>query len=254
MISFPSSSWQSSLIQKTTSRRPRDDADPSHGRAVTSITPRLYLTDYYTARTPGKLASLGITHIVSAIEFDITDIFPPHIQVLHVPVRDAAEEQICRWFDPVVKFMKEALDKEDTKVLVHCFQGISRSPILICAYLVATTPMHALETIKHVQAKRGIVAPNIGFRRQLVIWGRKFEEAKIRADEEHRRKRHSIGGVSGLLAKLVKRSKSAPIPAAPLVLHGDLQEISRESSKVTSLMEAKTEGLEILRKAKGADN
>jgi atypical dual specificity phosphatase len=119
MISFPSTSWQSSLIQQTTSRRPRDDADLSHGRAATAITPRLYLTDYYTARTPGNLARLGITHVVSAIEFDITGVFPPHVQVLHVPVRDSAEEQIFRWFDPVVEFIKEALNKEDAKVLVR---------------------------------------------------------------------------------------------------------------------------------------
>lgn len=253
MISFPSTSWQSSLIQKTTSRRPRNDEDPSHGRAATAITPRLYLTDYHTARTPGNLARLGVTHVVSAIDFDITDVFPPHVQVFHVPVRDLAEEQICGWFDPVVEFIKEALDKEDTKVLVHCFQGISRSPILICAYLVATTPMHALETIKHVQAKRGIVAPNIGFRRQLIIWGRQFEEAKIRADQEHRRKR-SIGGVSELLAKLMKRSKSAPIPAAPLLVHEGRQEMSVEGSQVASLMEAKAAALEALRKTKEADN
>jgi atypical dual specificity phosphatase len=168
-------------------------------------------------------------------------------------VRDSAEEQIFRWFDPVVEFIKEALNKEDAKVLVHCFQGISRSPILICAYLIATTPMHALETITHVQAKRGIVAPNIGFRRQLIIWGRQFEEAKIRADEEHRKKRRSIGGVSELLAKIVKRSKSAPMPEAPLVVHGD-QGISNEGSKAASLMKAKTVGLEALRKTKESGN
>ncbi|KAG2747271.1 phosphatases II [Suillus brevipes Sb2] len=253
MISFPSTSWQSSLIQRTTSRRPRNDADPSHGRAATAITARLYLTDFHTACTPGNLARLGITHVVSAIEFDTTSVFPPHIHVLHVPVRDSAEEQICGWFDPVVKFIKEALDNEDAKVLVHCFQGISRSPILICAYLVATTPMRALESIEHVQAKRGIVAPNIGFRRQLVIWGRQFEEAKIRADEE-RRKRRNMGGVSVLLAKIVKRSKSAPMPAAPLVVHGDQQEMSIDGSKVASLMATKTVALETLRATKEADN
>ncbi|KAG1726086.1 protein-tyrosine phosphatase-like protein [Suillus paluster] len=248
MISFPSNSWQSSFIQKKTSRRPRNDNDPSHGRAATAITPRLYLTDLYTARLPGNLTRLGITHIVSAIDFDITDVFPRHVQVLHVPVRDSADVQICEWFDPVVKFIKEALDKEDTKVLVHCFQGISRSPILICAYLVATTPMRALDSIEHVQAKRGIVCPNIGFRRQLIIWGRQFEEVKIRAEEERRRKRRSISGVTEVLAKMVRRSKSAPVPApAPLE---DLEEMSIEGTKVASLMEAKTVALGTFRKTK----
>ena len=119
MISFPSTSWQSSLIQKTTSRRPKNDADILHGRVATAITPRLYLTDYHTARTPGKLADLGVTHVVSAIDFSIAGVFPPHVQVLHVPVRDADEVNISEWFDPVVEFIKEALDKEDTRVLVR---------------------------------------------------------------------------------------------------------------------------------------
>jgi atypical dual specificity phosphatase len=113
--------------------------------------------------------------------------------------------------------------------------------------------MRALETIEHVQAKRGIVAPNIGFRRQLVIWGRQFEEAKIRANEE-RRKRRNMGGVSELLAKIVKRSKSAPMHAASLVVHGDQQEMSIDGSKVASLMATKTVALETLRTTKEADN
>jgi len=118
MISFPSTSWQSSLIQKTT-RRSKNNDDLLHGRTATAITPRLYLTDYHTARAPGKLTRLGITHVVSAIDFDITGVFPPQVQVMHVPVRDSVEEQICEWFDRVVEFIKEALDKEDTKVLVR---------------------------------------------------------------------------------------------------------------------------------------
>ncbi|OJA21558.1 hypothetical protein AZE42_03247 [Rhizopogon vesiculosus] len=245
MISFPSTSWQSSLIRKTTSRRSsKNDADLLHGRAASAITPRLYLTDYHTARTPGKLARLGVTHVVSAIDFDITGMFPPQVQVLHVPVRDTVEEQICEWFDCVVEFIKEALDKEDTKVLVHCFQGISRSPILICAYLVATTPMHPLESIKHVQAKRGIVSPNLGFRKQLVIWGSQFEEDKIRAEMERRRKRRSMGGVAEVLAKMVKRSKSTSGPAAPVVNHKQLPEMSTESVKAACL--TKTVALDTL--------
>jgi len=220
--------------------------DPLHGRAATAITPRLYLTDYHTARTPGKLARLGVTHVVSAIDFNITGVFPPQVQVLHVPVRDSVEVQICEWFDPVVEFIKEALDKEDTKVLVHCFQGISRSPILICAYLVATTSMCPLESIKHVQAKRGIVAPNLGFRKQLIIWGRRFEEAKIQAEQERRRKKRSIGGVAEVLAKVIKRSKSPSGPAAPVAVHGN----SPEMSIVKAVHLTKTVALDVLKKTK----
>lgn len=65
---------------------------------------------------------------------------------------------------------------------VHCAQGISRSPILVCAYLVATTPMCALEAIEFVQAKRHVVSPNLAFRRQLAQWGEQFDEKGKRTD------------------------------------------------------------------------
>ena len=84
--------------------------------------------------------------------------------------------------------------------------------------------MRALESIKHVQAKRGIVAPNLGFRQQLVIWGRQFEEAKIQAEGERRRKRRSIGGVAQVLTKMVKRAKSTG--SAPPLVHEGLQQMS----------------------------
>ncbi|SRR5216683_5114752 len=45
--------------------------------------------------------------------------------------------------------------------------GISRSATVICAYLIATTRMTADEALAAVRARRGIVCPNAGFRRQL---------------------------------------------------------------------------------------
>ncbi len=45
--------------------------------------------------------------------------------------------------------------------------GVSRSTTVVCAYLVATTNVTAAEAIAHVQSIRGVVDPNLGFRRQL---------------------------------------------------------------------------------------
>jgi atypical dual specificity phosphatase len=119
MISFPASSWQSSLIQKTTSRRPRNSSDDTHGRVVSTITPRLYLSDLYTARAAGNLKRLGITHIVSAIEVDVRKDFGDKVTVMHVPIRDDASADIAQWFDKVVKFIQDALNADEShKVLV----------------------------------------------------------------------------------------------------------------------------------------
>lgn len=57
-------------------------------------------------------------------------------------------------------------------------QGISRSATVVCAYLVATTDMTAIESIAHVQSIRGIVCPNIGFRRQLEEYSVQYMKLK----------------------------------------------------------------------------
>jgi hypothetical protein len=65
--------------------------------------------------------------------------------------------------------------------------GISRSATVVCAYLVATAKMTSDEALVAVQAKRGIVCPNIGFRSQLEQYadqlhgGRSTRPAKLEA-------------------------------------------------------------------------
>jgi len=205
MISFPTSSWQHALVRKATRRHPRNNTD---GGVASSITPRLYLSDLHTARTAGNLERLGITHVVSALEVDVRKDFGNSVTVMHVPILDSTHVDITPWFDKVVRFIQDALDADEkNKVLVHCFQGISRSTTLVCAYLVATTPMRATEAIAHVQSKRGIAAPNLGFRRQLVAWGRQFDDAKAKAAQERRRETKSMRVFGDTLNKWMAKAR-----------------------------------------------
>jgi atypical dual specificity phosphatase len=55
-------------------------------------------------------------------------------------------------------------------VLVHCLAGMSRSASIVCAYLLATTPMNTEETINFVRKRRRIIQPNYGFVKQLKSW------------------------------------------------------------------------------------
>jgi len=56
--------------------------------------------------------------------------------------------------------------------------GASRSPTVVCAYLVATTSMTASETLTHVRSLRRIVRPNEGFCQQLEKYGTQFVKDK----------------------------------------------------------------------------
>jgi atypical dual specificity phosphatase len=188
MLSFPAQRWQKVL----------SSVKSSGTLGVASlITPRLYLSDYGTARNSKKLEELGITHIISVIECrpDLPEVIP-QTQRFHLPLPDTPEANIVEHLDATTAFIKAALEENETnKVLVsnqsgssltcsfiywqvHCMQGISRSATVVCAYLIATTNLNAGESIAHVQSLRGIVCPNLGFRKQLEEYAKRYVEDK----------------------------------------------------------------------------
>ncbi|EIW79104.1 phosphatases II [Coniophora puteana RWD-64-598 SS2] len=180
MTSFPAASWQAALLTKQTGGR-AIVGDPSYGRAATRIQNRLYLSDYWTARDAQQLRKLGITHIISLLECipELKD--HEDIKKLHIAIQDTPEADILQYLDTTTVFIKDALaENEQNKVLVHCFQGISRSATVVCAYLLATTTMVPSEAVAYVRSKRGIVSPNAGFKKQLVTYSQRFDEQRER--------------------------------------------------------------------------
>jgi protein-tyrosine phosphatase len=88
---------------------------------------------------------------------------------------------------------------------VHCFQGISRSATVVCAYLIATKRMLGVESIEFVQAKRGIVCPNNGFRQQLVTYSHRFTA------ENRKREGRGVFKLSEGIADRIRIFKSATV-------------------------------------------
>lgn len=80
------------------------------------------------------------------------------------------------WYIPIHVTPSSAEQLEQ----VHCFLGVSRSASVVCAYLVATEGLIPADSIAYVQSKRGIVAPNTGFRRQLEVYGAGFVGMKAK--------------------------------------------------------------------------
>ncbi|KAF9269078.1 phosphatases II [Marasmius fiardii PR-910] len=135
------------------------------------ITPQLYLSDYLTAHDSSELSRLGITHVISVLEFDvhIPDSIPEENK-MHIRIADRPESDILIHLERTTEFIRAAVEDKNNRVLVHCFQGVSRSATVVCAYLVATSGMRATQSIGFVQSKRKIVCPNNGFRQQLEMY------------------------------------------------------------------------------------
>ncbi|KAH9022704.1 protein-tyrosine phosphatase-like protein, partial [Lactarius hengduanensis] len=71
---------------------------------------------------------------------------------LHIPLSDSSDQDILAHLPTTTPFIRDALaESPDSRVMVHCLMGISRSATVVCAYLVATarvTPHEALMAVK----------------------------------------------------------------------------------------------------------
>ncbi|RDX51222.1 phosphatases II [Lentinus brumalis] len=138
------------------------------------ILPRLWLSGLYTAVDEEQLIALGVTHIVSMIEYRPK--YPPSLKLkkLHIPIQDVEGADILQHLDVTTAFITSALEDKRNTVLVHCAMGISRSATVVCAYLIAAHAMPPHEALEFVISKREIVWPNPAFQRQLQMYAARF--------------------------------------------------------------------------------
>ncbi|KAA1472971.1 phosphatases II, partial [Dentipellis sp. KUC8613] len=151
------------LRQLCTQPHPSEDFLPQ----ASEILPGLYLSDMYTATNPAVLARLGVTHLVS-VQRDAPP--TPALAHLRVPLDDARGADLQSVLAPAVLWIERARRRGGT-VLVHCVWGMSRSPALVIAFLMAAHRMPLGRAWAHVRARRAVARPNAGFVRQLAAYG-----------------------------------------------------------------------------------
>jgi len=135
---------------------------------ATEIVPRLFLADLYTASNPTTLRQLKVTHIVSVMPGEID--LPPWDPAFHLqlPVEDMPFVEIIPFLRDAVYWITRALASHpEARVVVHCFQGISRSTTFVVAYLIASRAWSVSQALAHIKARRPIAEPNFGFVSQL---------------------------------------------------------------------------------------
>ena len=146
------------------------------------IISNLYIGDYMNSQDETLLSHLGISVIVNVSQnlpnvfetltdnaqpvnfFDSTPYRPKY---LRIPLNDDLLSSITTNLKEILTFLQSALDN-GSKVLVHCYAGISRSPSIVIAYLMSTKRIPFKEALAMVSAKRSIIEPNLGFTCQLL--------------------------------------------------------------------------------------
>lgn len=156
--------------------------DLSHPRKADQIQPGLYLGDLLSAKDLTSLETKRITHVLTVCRCpELT--YPPSLKIDHkvIGVADARDEDLLDHFKDCWRYVRDALDGGG-RVLIHCEQGISRSPTVLAAYLMREERMHPVAAIKYIRKFRPIIDPNPGFREQLDVWGNCRGELAGQAD------------------------------------------------------------------------
>lgn len=139
------------------------------------VYPGIYIGDKHTALCTHTLKDIGITHVLNAAQGNehckgFVNTNPTYYKSVGIdykgfPAIDMLSFDLSQYFTEAANFIESAL-LSNGKVLVHCYQGISRSATLVLAFLMLKCEMTAQEAIKTVRSKREII-PNNSFLRQL---------------------------------------------------------------------------------------
>lgn len=101
-------------------------AHATASKTPSQILPRLYLSSYNVATDEAQLLALGVTHVISVMEW------PPQydsdaIKTLHINVEDTFRTDILKHLDVTTAYIKEALEENETnKVLVRIQASLRR--------------------------------------------------------------------------------------------------------------------------------
>ncbi|MFT7818285.1 inactive dual specificity phosphatase 27, partial [Arapaima gigas] len=138
---------------------------------VDEVWPNIFIGEQSVAVNKSRLKRLGITHILNAAHgtgvYTGPDFYAGmNIQYMGIEVDDFPDADISPHLRSAAEFLDEALLTHRGKVFVGSVMGVSRSAVLVAAYLMIFHHMTIMEALLTVRKKRAI-NPNEGFLKQL---------------------------------------------------------------------------------------
>ena len=128
----------------------------------------LYLSNYKAASDINLLKKLDIKYIINCSGDDCNNVASNFINYLTLNLKDNTNENIECIFYLCYDFIHKC-KMENKKILIHCYQGISRSVSIVISYLMINNRINCDEAFNFVKKKRLIANPNLGFLLQLTI-------------------------------------------------------------------------------------
>ncbi|XP_032434540.1 LOW QUALITY PROTEIN: protein phosphatase Slingshot homolog 1 [Xiphophorus hellerii] len=145
---------------------------------ATLIFDHVYLGSEWNASNLEELQETGVGYILNVTR-EIDNFFPGTFCYHNIRVYDEeATDLLAHWNDTYNFIMKAK--KNDSKCLVHCKMGVSRSASTVIAYAMKECGWSLEKAYNFVKQKRNITRPNAGFMRQLAEYEGILDASKQR--------------------------------------------------------------------------
>jgi protein-tyrosine phosphatase len=149
---------------------------------MTKIMPHLYLGNECDARNLQALEKEGIYYILNVTKAIPMPPASSKFIAKRIAVNDCPGQNLKQHFEEAFDFIDEAKNN-NSKVLVHCQAGVSRSPTIVIAYMMSRLHITMNEAMERVRQQRPIIEPNFVFLNQLKDFEDKLFGNKCSSDE-----------------------------------------------------------------------
>ncbi|KAI0256963.1 protein-tyrosine phosphatase-like protein [Lactifluus subvellereus] len=145
----------------------RQASKAPHDSISLVLPPSLYLGPCSAASSKPFLMGSSITHVLSIGANPSSKV--DGVTYHRLSLSDSVSSSISKITDTACEIIDGVVaSKEGTgKILVHCSAGISRSPMVIAAYLMKRKGMTLKAALGQIIRVRSQVSPNAGFLQQL---------------------------------------------------------------------------------------
>jgi rhodanese-related sulfurtransferase len=108
----------------------------------------------------------NITYILNVSEFPTPSLTQIEFMCLDIPMKDNHTQDILQFLPTAFTFIDKAL-RTNSKILVHCQAGISRSVSIVMAWLIFNKKINVDKAFEIVKLHRPQASPNLNFWVQL---------------------------------------------------------------------------------------
>ena len=139
---------------------------------ISQITDNIYLSGVLGANDKKSLDKNNITEIINCTK-NIPNYFENKLNshnvpynYLRIPVDDTVGQNIEQYFNITFDTIDKSI-KDNKKILIHCFAGMSRSATILIAYFMKKNNWDYTTAYNFIKSKRSIIKPNRDFIKNL---------------------------------------------------------------------------------------